>query len=95
MSNRVEKVFLKLTSAIAVEGTILRAGHVIEMLEHEAKDLLRRGKAILATIADHPQAKAPAVEPETSEEPETVTELPANELQAPAPAGRGRRGGAN
>jgi hypothetical protein len=78
MSNRVENVFLKLTSAVVFDGLIHRAGAIIEMVEHEAKDLLRRGKAVLATVADHPQASEP-------EESETSTELPANELQASAP----------
>jgi hypothetical protein len=82
MSNRVEKVFLKLTSAIAVGGDILRAGHIIEMVEHEAKDLLRRGKAVLATLADHPHAQAPVVE---AVEPEAEAAEPVEPEAEPAP----------
>lgn len=43
---------LKLTSAIAVDGEIIRAGSLVELSEPEAKNLLGRGKAVLATAAD-------------------------------------------
>lgn len=43
---------LKLTSAIVVDGEIVRAGSLVELAEHEAKNLLSRGKATLATAAD-------------------------------------------
>lgn len=38
-------VILKLVSAIAVAGEVLRAGNLIEVTLSEARDLLRRGKA--------------------------------------------------
>lgn len=38
---------LKLTSAIAVEGEVLKAGSLVEVSEIEAKNLLSRGKAEL------------------------------------------------
>lgn len=44
-----KSVVLKLTGAIALDGQIARAGSLVEMSESEAKDLLRRGKAELAT----------------------------------------------
>lgn len=46
---------LKLTSAIAFGGTIQRAGTIVEVSESEARNLLDRGKAVLATADDRPQ----------------------------------------
>lgn len=43
---------LKLTSAIVVDGGIVKAGQLVELSETEAKNLLARGKAVLATAAD-------------------------------------------
>ena len=43
---------LKLTSAIVVDGDIIRAGNLVELSEPEAKNLLSRGKAVLATADD-------------------------------------------
>ncbi len=39
--------FLKLTSAIGIDGILCKSGQIIEVTEGEAKDLLRRGKAEL------------------------------------------------
>lgn len=50
-----ESVAVKLTSAIGIAGVLVRAGEVIEVSESAAKDLLRRGKAELATEEDEPQ----------------------------------------
>jgi hypothetical protein len=52
MSFSERVVTLKLTSAIAVDGMIARAGSIIEMVEAEAKDLLRRGKAVIHAAAE-------------------------------------------
>lgn len=54
---------LKLTSAVAVDGAICKAGSLVELSEVEAKNLLARGKGVLATVDD-------GVEEEQSE-PET------------------------
>jgi len=43
-------ISLKLTSAIAIGGAIVKAGEVIEVSETEAKSLLHRGKAVLAVL---------------------------------------------
>ena len=43
---------LKLTGAVVVEGTILRAGSLVELVESEAKALLARGKAVLSDADD-------------------------------------------
>lgn len=47
-----ENVFLVLTSAIGIRGEVIPAGKLIEVPDAAAKDLLRRGKARLATEAD-------------------------------------------
>lgn len=43
---------LKLVSAVAIQGAIARAGSLVGVSEVEAKNLLARGKAVLATAAD-------------------------------------------
>lgn len=48
----MKSYFLKLTSAVAIDGDIVRAGALIEVSEAEAKNLLHRGKAVLATAED-------------------------------------------
>ena len=45
-------IFLVLTSAIAIDGGICRAGQLVEVSELEAKNFLARGKARLATADD-------------------------------------------
>lgn len=49
---QMKSYVLKLTSAIAVDGSIVKAGSLVELSEAEAKNLLSRGKAILATADD-------------------------------------------
>lgn len=43
---------LKLTSAVAIDGAISKAGSLVELSELEAKNLLARGKGVLATAED-------------------------------------------
>lgn len=38
---------LKLTSAIAISGEVMKAGSLVEVSELEAKNLLSRGKAVM------------------------------------------------
>jgi hypothetical protein len=45
-----KSVFLMVTSAFMVGGAIAKAGEIVEVSNAEAKDLLNRGKAKLATI---------------------------------------------
>ena len=52
MSFSEKVVTLKLTGAVAIDGVIARAGTLVEMVESEAKDLLRRGKAIIHAAAE-------------------------------------------
>lgn len=47
-----KSIYLKLTSAIGIDGNVCRAGSIVEVSELEAKNLLSRGKAVLATEAD-------------------------------------------
>lgn len=44
--------YLKVVSAFAIDGEICRRGEIVEVSDHEAKDLLGRGKAVLATEDD-------------------------------------------
>lgn len=53
----IKTVFLKLTGALAIEGAIIRAGHVIEVSEADAKQYLRRGKAVLHKVETEVVAK--------------------------------------
>lgn len=61
-------IFLVLTSAIAIDGGICRAGSLVEVSELEAKNFLHRGKARLATaedgvpVEDSDEGGAPAVD---------------------------------
>jgi len=50
-----ESILLKVTSALWIGGTIAKAGEIIEVSYIEAKDLLGRGKAVLADEADAPK----------------------------------------
>jgi hypothetical protein len=66
---------LKLTAAIAINGAILRAGSIIEVIEKDAQALLERGKAVLATIEDEFKPEAAETAPVVSagdEAPETA-----------------------
>ena len=47
-----QSVFLVITAAVVISGTIAPAGSIVEVTEGEAKDLLARGKARLATAED-------------------------------------------
>lgn len=71
----MSKIFqLKLTSAVALNGEIRRAGDVVEVPELVAKDLLRRGKAEAdaSVPADEPEAAAPEASQEDQPEPEAA-----------------------
>ena len=52
MRKEQKSVVLKLTSAIAMDGSIATAGELIEVEMTVAKNLLHRGKAVLVTEAD-------------------------------------------
>lgn len=52
MAKEQKAVTLKLTSAIPLDGEICKAGEFIEVDELLAKNLLHRGKAVLATEHD-------------------------------------------
>lgn len=44
--------FLKLTSALVIDGVVCKAGQLVEVIEQEAKNFLHRGKAELASAED-------------------------------------------
>jgi hypothetical protein len=62
---------LKITSAVVIDGDIKVAGSIVTLGEDDAKDLLRREKAVLdysvqesAAVADEAPADPPAAAPE-------------------------------
>lgn len=60
--DKMETVSLKVTSAFVVGGKIAKKGDVVEVSNADAKDLLNRGKAVLA------EAKKAKSEPEKPKE---------------------------
>jgi len=92
---------IKLTAAIVVDGKIAKAGKVLlDVPEENAKGLLLRGKAVLATDADEAaeraadaeadeaeaEAEADAGEGEGEQKPETAAERKAREKAEKAAA---------
>jgi hypothetical protein len=55
MAKKTETFVLKLTSAIVMDGEIITKDNLVEVTEREAKNLLARGKAVLA---DDKESKA-------------------------------------
>ncbi|MDM5178509.1 hypothetical protein PO883_15025 [Massilia sp. DJPM01] len=76
---------VKLTSAIGIQGQLIRAGEIITLPKAAALDLLRRGKAVVATEHDEPTVDV--LEDESAvggaEEPGEVTEPAHNDAIAP------------
>ncbi len=94
-----KSVFLKVSSAFLVGGTIAKTGEIVEVSEGEAKDLLQRGKATLATADDAPQQPADESkqtdqdaeqEADTAEQDTGDVKQPAAEEQPAKPAGKGK-----
>lgn len=90
-----KSVVLKVTSAFLVGGQVAKAGELVEVTMAEAKDLLHRGKATLATskpaVAIHftDEVHVPATPAFTDEAPESV---PADEAPvAPAKSKRAKK----
>lgn len=54
-----KSIVLKVSSAFLVGGQVARAGELVEVTVTEAKDLLSRGKAVLATADDAPKLQEP------------------------------------
>ncbi len=77
-----DTVFLVVTSAFVLAGDIAKAGEIVEVTDGEARSLLRRGMARVATAedgipADEPEAEPvpePEPEPEPEQEPESEPE---------------------
>lgn len=74
--------FLKLASAIAIDGNICRAGEIVEVGEQEAKNFLHRGKATVATVEDLKAAGIELPDDQDSEEGEDLSKLKKDELLA-------------
>lgn len=68
---------LKLTAAVAIAGVMHRRDSVVEVDEALAKNLLHRGKAVLATAEDAPPAPAAtAPSPATAPTPAPAAKAP-------------------
>lgn len=80
-------VFLKVSSAFLVGGQLAKAGEIVEVTGTEAKDLLARGKATVATVADAPEDQEQEQHQDEVQQPEgeAVTEAAA-ETDAPVEA---------
>jgi hypothetical protein len=52
INEELKSFFLKCTSAFTLDGAIIKAGQIVEVLEDDAKALLRRGKAVLAEVEE-------------------------------------------
>lgn len=92
-----ETYHLKITSAIAIDGQIKRAGEIVSLPKRHAVPLLERGKAVLATAEDRPAEEAGADQEgeaqtegaDTEAEAAADAEAPADQPAAPSkPAGR-------
>lgn len=79
-----DNVYLVATSAFMVAGEMIVAGDIVEVTDSEARDLLGRGKARVATAEDGvPQDEAEAeVEADPAEQLEAVL-LPAADPKPP------------
>ena len=74
-------VFLKVSSAFLVGGQLAKAGEIVEVTGTEAKDLLARGKATVATVAD-----APVDQEQEQEQRQDEVQQPEGEAAAEAAA---------
>lgn len=90
-----ESYLLKLTQAIVMDGAIVRPGRLVEVTEAEAKNLLARGKAELATEdkpADDDDADAAARAKADADAAEAAERAKAAEAAAPTNKPAARKG---
>lgn len=78
-------VQLRITSATVIDGVIVRVGQLVEMVESEAKQLLRLGKAEIHAVAGNgadadqaaaAQAAAAAAQAATQPPPTVIPKTP-------------------
>lgn len=69
----MKQVAIKLTSAIGISGVMYRAGSIVEVSEDAGKQLLNRGKGVLATAEDQPEEEGEQGG-ETEDEPDPAPE---------------------
>lgn len=62
-----DTVYLVVTSAFVLAGDIVTEGEIVEVTNAEARDLLGRGKARVATEEDRPADEPAPAEVEESE----------------------------
>ncbi|MNK29141.1 hypothetical protein D3C87_475290 [compost metagenome] len=85
-----DSITLKLTSAIVLGGNIHRAGRLVEVSEPEARNLLDRGKAVLATEKTVKTPRGPSAKEledlaaQEAEDAAVARAMKDNELDEPA-----------
>lgn len=88
--SQTETITLKLTAAVVLDGGIRRAGALVEVSEPQARNLLDRGKAVLATDKTVKTTRGPTakeLEDQAAKEAEAAAVARAmkdNELDEPA-----------
>jgi ribosomal protein L9 len=80
MKKTPASVFLVITSAVAIDGELAKANSIVEVSDAEARNLLHRGKARLATEADG--IEAAEVKADTEPDGEEATQQPAKNTKA-------------
>jgi hypothetical protein len=80
----MNSVHLKLTSAIAIGGNIFKPGTIVEVSDSDARDLLNRGKAEVATADDVAQEADTADTADAADAADAAAQ-PAAEAQPAAP----------
>lgn len=95
-ADNAKTVALKVTSAFMVGGKVAKAGEVVEVRESDAKDLLHRGKAVLAVEYREKAGETQPADGETKPaEGETVpaeTETQAEDTEQPAAPAKAKGG---
>lgn len=85
-----ETVFLKVTSAFLVGGKLAAKDNIVEVSISEAKDLLNRGKAVLADANDAPKVAPKPLAVGDTKEADEIEESPVVETETKT---RGRKKG--
>lgn len=83
-----KSVSLKVTSAFLVDGRIARVGEIVEVSYADAKDLLHRGKAVVAVVEQSAESDKTAVVGEEVETMPAAEDTPAETAKAKSKKGK-------
>lgn len=70
---KAKQIELEIVSAIVLDGQIVSPGAVIKANDREARNLLQRGKAVLATADDADETEGDEGDQKASAEPKPKT----------------------